>query len=183
MGAESVPGLRNRYSTPCAASRYTRCSAVVFTAGTSGAAADPAYSADPAGVPLTESVRIHSASLQYSPERGCVRPRLRAARVSRSVRMISRGPPLRQRRPCATPRAGLRAWRGPRRAGTRPESTRPEGGERPLVGLDRAQADRHLHGTQLVEHLVAVGGADVGDHIAQVVAGAEQLPLDVHPVL
>ena len=30
-GAVSVPGLRNRYSTPCAASSDTRCSAVVFS--------------------------------------------------------------------------------------------------------------------------------------------------------
>ena len=35
-----------------------------------------------------------------------------------------------------------------------------------LLGLDGAQPDRHVHGAELVEHLVAVGRADVGDHVA-----------------
>jgi hypothetical protein len=49
--------------------------------------------------------------------------------------------------------------------------------------LDGAQADGHVHRAELVKHLVRVLGADVGKHVAELVAGAQQLALDVHPVL
>src|SRR5690242_6857512 len=52
-----------------------------------------------------------------------------------------------------------------------------------LVLFDRAQADGYVHCAEFVEDLFAVLGADVRDHVAVVVAGAQELALDVDAVV
>ena len=86
-----------------------------------------------------------------------------------------------------SPRQGCREKRGTpvRWLGLRPCGCCGQALRRPqcLLGLDRTQADRHVHGAELAENLVAVLGADVRDHVAELVAGAQQLPLDVHAMV
>ena len=76
---------------------------------------------------------------------------------------------------------GLDGRRRPARARRR-RSSRSAGERVPRHDSD-PQADRLRHRAQLGQHVVGVVDADVGEQVAALAAGAQQLALDVDPVL